>query len=393
MRIALAGTALLLGYMSVTRSLGYTLRGGDIERAYQLAPADGRITAILSGARLSADQGASGRAEAKRLARSALKTEPMAVEAVNTLGFDASFAGQLTNARRLFNYANRLSRRNLQTQLWAIENAVAQGDVAGALNHYDIALRTAGSAPDLLFPVMAGAIENPDVRQALIRTLRARPPWTTAFLNYAAASSVAPTATADLLRKLHSAGVPVPDAARTIMVNTLIAANRPDDAWNYYANIRPGADRRRSRDPRFQTDLANPSPFDWVALNDEGIVTTIRSDSAGGFFEFALATGAGGPMLRQMQILPPGKYMLTGAWADINQPSESRPYWLLACTNGREVGRIDMSNSGQSGGHFSGSFVISAGCDTQYLSLVGRPSDAVGGVSGRILAVALRPVG
>ncbi len=392
-RAVLAVGAAWLGYGAVTHALAYSIRGGDIERAYALSPRDGRIGAILSEARLTADPGPAGRDDAERIARSALRHEPLAVAAVATLGINAELAGDKDRARQILTHAQALSRRDLRTQLWAIEDAVGRGDIVTALRHYDIALRTSRVAPELLFPVLSGAVEQPDIRAALVRTLGTRPAWGAAFVEHAAAHAPAPRATAAFLRSLRRARFPVSAAAGTLMVNSLLAANMVDDAWSYYTSIRPGTDPRRSRDPDFATVPENPSSFDWTILNDAGITTSIQRGEDGGIFDFAAPSGAGGPVLRQMQMLPPGRYALTGRSAGIDQPEASRPYWLLACTDGRELGRVALPNSGQDGGIFAGGFTVPGGCPVQMLSLVARPSDMVGGATGQIERVALRPAG
>ena len=155
-RGALAAVLTVLGYFSVAYTLGYLLRENPAY-AYSLASGDGRVTARLSQAVLTAKPAAPERDRATRLAWLALRQDPTAVRAAITLGLSAQLGGEINGARRLFAYAQALSRRELQTQLWAIEDAVSRDDITGALRQYDIALRTSRKAPDLLFPVLASA--------------------------------------------------------------------------------------------------------------------------------------------------------------------------------------------------------------------------------------------
>jgi hypothetical protein len=387
----LAAVAATLGYVSVSRTLAYPLRASDPERARALSPGDGRITALAAQTLAIADATPADRIRADRLARTALQQDPTAVSAVSTLGIDAQLRGDTAGARRLFAYAETLSRRDIATQLWAVEDAVGRGDVNGALRHYDIALRTSSTAPDLLFPVLASAIADPAIRVALTRTLAARPSWGDAFLTYVAAKGPDPRATARLLTGLRRAGLAVSDGASAEIVNLLISSNFLDDAWSYHASVHPGIDRRRSRDPRFMAEVAAPSPFDWVPLNDGGITTSIQRGDRGGIFDFAVPASVGGPLLRQVQVLPAGDYRLEGHGSGIEQPEGSAPYWVLSCGDGRELGRVVMPNSSQAGGRFAGRFVVPTGCPIQTLTLVARPSDMVSGVSGEIDQVRLFP--
>lgn len=390
-RIALALVAAVLGTWSVMQSLAYSERGVAPELAHRLAPGDGRITAILSEKLSGPEATPAQRVEANRLARLALRQDPTAVAAAATLGIDAQLRGDTAGARRIFAYAQMLSRRDLHTQLWAIEDAVGRGDVAGTLRQYDITLRTSEYGPDLLFPVLSSAIADPAIRDALIRTLAAKPAWTQSFVEYVAVNGPDPRTTFALFTGLQRVGVPVSANARAVLVNSLLKGDFRDEAWRYYASIHPGADRRMSRDPRFTAALDTPSPLDWTPIDDAGISASIQRGDKDGVFDFSAPASIGGPMLRQMQLLPAGDYVLRGHSLNIDQPDGSRPYWTLTCQDGRELGRVVLPNSAQAGGDFAGRFSVPAGCPVQYLSLVAQPSDAVAGVSGQIDRVQLAP--
>lgn len=387
-RLALAAVAAVLGYYSVTFSIAQVVVDSDPELAYRLAPYDGRITAQLSAALSGEDASPEDLARAETLAKRALQQDPTAVAAAATLGIIADGRGDKAGARRYFTYAQKLSRRDLRTQLWMIEDAVERGDLAGAIRQYDITLRVFPTMGELLYPVMASASSDPVIRAEMVKTLAAKPLWGESFINFVAGNGPDPQSTAALFVGLRRAGVAVPETARAGAVNALIAAEQLDAAWSYYAAIRPGADRRRSRDPKFAAVTETPSQLDWTPINDgSGLTTSIQ----GGIFDFAAPASVGGPMLQQLQLLPPGTYRLTGHSVGIEQAPGALPYWTLRCQDGRELGRVEVPNSGVAGGNFSGTFSVPAGCPVQTLLLTGRPSDAVSGLSGQIDQVALAP--
>ncbi|MFW2850783.1 hypothetical protein ACM61V_02505 [Sphingomonas sp. TX0543] len=390
-RIALAMVMATVGTWSVMQSLAYSERGAAPELAHQLAPGDGRITALLSEKLSGPEATPAERAKADQLARLALRQDPTAVPAAATLGIDAQLRGDTAGARRIFAYAQMLSRRDLRTRLWAIEDAVGRGDVAGALRQYDITLRTSTYGSDLLFPVLSSAIADPAIRDALVGTLAAQPVWAQAFIDYAASHAPDPRSAGGLFARLRRIGVPISGNASAVLLNALLSAGFRDEAWSYYASIRPGADRRMSRDPRFVAALDTPSPLDWVPIADGGISASIQREGRNGIFDFSAPASVGGPVLRQMQLLPAGDYVLGGHSLNIDPPGGSRPYWTLTCQDGRELGRVAFPKSAQAGGNFAGRFTVPAGCVTQYLSLVVQPSDAVGGVSGQVDRVQLAP--
>lgn len=391
-RVGLALAATALGTWLITQSLAYTERGVAPEIAHRLAPNDGRLTALLSEKMSNPSATPAEREKADELARLALRQDPTAVAAVATLGIDRQIKGDTRGAKRAFAYAQMLSRRDLRTQLWAIEDAVSRGDVGAALKQYDITLRTSSYGPDLLFPVLTTAIADPAIRIALIRTLAAKPAWTPAFIEYVAESTSDPRTVFELFNGLRRAGVPISGNAQGVLIRALLDAKLYDQAWAYYTTLRPGSARRMSRDPRFAADINIASPLDWAVVNDGGTSTSIQHNGKTGVFDFSVSPSLSGLMLRQTQLLPAGSYLLRGHSLNVDQPTDSRPYWTLTCQDGRELGRVELPNSAQAGGNFSGRFDVPPGCPMQYLSLQARPSDTVGGVTGQIDHVQLAPM-
>lgn len=388
-RALLAIIVAVIGYYSVGYTLGYTLKFDPV-RGHVLAAGDGRVTARLSQSFLKAGVAAADLDKAERLGRLALQRDPTAVQAAGVLGLVAQIRGDTQGARRLFAYAEALSRRDLQTQLWSIEDAVGRNDIPGALRHYDIALRTIYSAPDLLFPVLASAVSDPAIRSELVRTLATHPVWGPNFITYAAYKAD-PRAMVRLLVGLRAAGVPISDEVRAAVIEKLITSEAFEDAWNYYRATDPKADRRMSRDPHFTANLAIPTPFDWTPVNAGDTRGDIQRGERGGVFDFSAPASIGGPVLQQVQMLPPGSYQIEGHSAGIDQPEGSRPYWALVCRSGSELGRTSLPNSAQADGRFAGTFTVPASCPVQVLMLILRPSDAMAGLSGQIDLVQLTP--
>lgn len=387
-RLALAAGAVLVGYYSVTFSIAQAVVGSNPELAYRLAPYDGRITAAYATSLAGEDALPSDRARADVLARRALQQDPTAVAAAATLGLNADLGGDSATARRYFAYAHRLSRRDLRTQLWMIEDAVNRGDLDATVGHYDATLRVFPELGEYLYPIMDEANTEPVIQRAFIKTLATKPLWGEGFINFIALKSTDPKAAADLFTGLERAGVALPETARVHLVSALLTAGQFDTAWSYYSTIRPSVDRRRSRDPEFAATTETPSPLDWTPVNDGSGPTTSMH---GGIFDFAAPASIGGPILQQVQLLPPGTYRLSGHSIGIDQATGARPYWTLTCQGGRELGRVEVPNSTTANGNFTGTFTVPVDCPTQTLVLIVRPSDAVSGLSGQFDRVELAP--
>lgn len=388
-RSVLAVAAAWSGYVTVTQSLAMALQTSAPERAHILAPGNGFITGRWSRALSGPNATTADRAHSNDVAREALLQDPISLDATATLGINAQIGGDTTSARTFFNYAQTLSRRDLQTQVWAIQDAGTRGDISGALKHYDIALRTASRNTNL-FPALAFAVTDPAVREILVRTLAARPNWGDSFINYVGNQGRDPIATSSLFLALHRTGIPIPDSATAGVINALIGSDNPDLAWTYYSSMRGGAIRDESRDPNFASNPKSPSRFDWVPTSDNSIAASIQRSGPGNVFTFSAPPSIGGRVLQQFEMLPPGHYILIGQSEGISQPDDTLPYWEVSCRNGHELGRVNLPNSKTANGNFSGRITIPDNCPVQVLALTVRPSSEVAGVSGQIDRVILK---
>lgn len=391
-RISLACGAAVLGYQSVIFSIAQVSARSRPLAADALVSYDGRLSAAHAAALITPEATAAERSTAEALSRAALRRDPTTVAAAATLGVVMLAQNETANARRLLSYSQMLSRRNAATQLWSIEDAVSRGDVAGALRWYDITLRTKPDLSDVLYPVLTQAAHDRTIRAALVRMLASRPPWSDSYVSYVARQKDDPQSTAALFADLHAHGVGIPALAQSSVVNVLLNTGNIDQAWRYYAAIRPGVVRTQARDPRFAAMLEIPSALDWMPLSDEGVAASIQRGLNGGVFEFSAPASIGGAVLQQVQLLPPGRYRIAGHSDGIAQDARALPYWMLTCrSDGRQLGRVTLPNSAQAGGMFAGSFTVPADCPVQTLTLFAQASDAVGGTSGQIDRVTLTP--
>lgn len=390
LRGGIAAAAIVLGYVSTTQTFAYAFRKSNTEQTHSLSTGDGRIAGELAEQIATTNAGPADRARAGRIAHQALIHEPLSVAAVTALALNQQVGGDAGRARQLFLHADALSRRNLVARLWLIEDAVAQGNIAAALHHYDIALRTSRSASKLLFPVLTQAIADPPIAKGLIRMLATAPPWRDGFLTHVGATGTSPETSAHFFRQLTGVGIPVPEVARMSVVNALVTAGSFDSGWTYYQSLRPSVDRRRSRDPDFSSGAAISSLFDWMPVaNDAGVSASID----GGLFDFSAPSTVGGVVLQQVQLLPPGRYRLSGVSSGIDQPTGSQPYWQLMCSDGRELGRVKLGNASENSGKFEGFITVNGGCRAQTLRLVVQPTSTVGGVTGQIDRAIIAPAG
>lgn len=157
--------------------------------------------------------------EVRALARSALIQQAINPKALRVLGYYAETQGNVAAAATLVHYSASLSRREIGAQLWLIEASARRNDTRQALMHYDILLRTQPEAQALLFPRLVSAIEEPEVRAALIPYIKDGSSWTVPFLFYANSNSKNLSVVVDLV--LESGGLAEAEASRSQMLGLL----------------------------------------------------------------------------------------------------------------------------------------------------------------------------
>lgn len=384
-RASLVLITLIGAYFSVTGSMARVVERVDPSRAFAFAEYNGKIAASYANQQFTIAPSADNTSVPIRLATLAMAKDPTAIDAVVVLGQQAMLKNDTERARAYFNYAQVLSRRNLNSHLWAIEEAVTRGDIQEALRHYDMALRTSPRASELLLPNLVASIGEPKIRTGLLKLLSKRPSWEPKFLAAAAADTRDPDAVMVLFDEGVDNGLPISTDMRNKLVSAAVRNGDYFKAWSYYAKSRRGVDRRRSRDPKFTFETYARAPFDWVPSRDSRFSTAILSEQKGGVFDFFVPPGNSGLLLKQLQLLPQGIYRLTGGTKGIEQPQRSLPYWTLRCVHGQELGRVNVPSSHIDNGRFEGTFIVPKGCPVQTLSLMARSSDQIGGISGQIV--------
>jgi hypothetical protein len=297
----------VLAWQALAFSLAIAGLKDDPKAAAKIAPGNALVLAALARSELTRNPAAAGEA-----AERALRRDPTRATAAGVLGLTRAQAGDMRHATALLDYSQAMSRRDIPTQLWAIENAVQQGDIAKALHHYDIALRVGRTTPALLFPVLTSASDDPEIRAPLVALLR-RPnvPWRSSFLDYFGARTTNIVSASQFLIDLYAARADIPRGPVNILIQRLMEANEVDRAWALYARANPGATRVSVRNGSFDQPPVAGTLFDWQ-LEDLGEARAeILPGEKGGELHIEARSGAGGVVARQRLALPPGSYVLS----------------------------------------------------------------------------------
>ena len=380
LRIVLAGTfsvaAILL---TISVSAAELLARANPALALRMAPFSASAIAAAAELRLGSGTGRSGLEDAIAVARDALRRDPTVRSAWRTLGVAAAAEGRASEATQMFLFANRLSRRDLPTQLWLIEDNVRRNDVDGALVHYDYALRTSRTAADLLLPVLVNATSTEVIIDPLSDLLAADPPWAPSFFFVLGQTARSGEGAADIIAAVREKGYsePIPNAwglpGRLVQQGDYASASR------LYESLQEGDTRISAREDQF---AKSPKlvPFDWdlQASNDVRAEPQLldSSDTSAALYVYA-ANGTFSRAARKLVLLRPGRYRLLSNLRVDQEPFPDRLEWTISCAGAASslvTQSIELSRPGRT--THSQAFVVPSGnCEAQWLDLSIRGSD------------------
>ncbi len=384
--------ALLLAALIVQTGIAGVTRYNAPGVTLRVAPGDARALSTQAELTLTADASPAQQAEAAELAKAAIARDPTLGTPYRVLGFIADDKGDRARAKTLITHAEQLSRRDLPTQFWLIDEATGRLDMTAALRHYDIALRTSTLAPVALYPILNKALDEPDVVDALAATLAARPSWGDRYLADAIDKSTALPGLVRLAEQLQARKRPLDGAQTQQLLNRLTESS----AFALIAEVRntllPAGMRSANLiDPGFDAEGVL-YPLNWSYIDKDGVsarqeVENDRNPTALRL-GFHADTGRGGEVAHQLLLLKPGIYRLQ--WTSWHNTSMrlTMPYWSVNCADkgGPSLQTFDLAPAPNTTG--AGTFTVPSGnCTGQWLTLALRATNDPSGVSGWVSQV------
>lgn len=325
-------------------------------------------------------------------AQHAYRREPVSAAALRQIGFATEVEGGADRARPLLRQSEQLSKRDFEAQLWLIEDAVNRNDVAEALRHYDIALRTSKRAPPILFGSLTFATSDPELIAPLAQTIMQQPPWGNTFLLHAASTSTEPANMVRLISMLLKGGYPVTPLAIQSLEGRLIQANDYQNAWSLFVAAFPSSRRDIIRNPRFQDMTSEGLAFGWSFDISGSATSVVVDDENGRRLVYNAPVGTGGIVARQTLLLSSGTYRLSSTVVNNNHAADSAPVWRLRCVDGaQDLGTMRLPVVNGTPQRVQ-ALVNVAGCQAQWLELVLSATDDPDGISGAVADVGLSRV-
>ncbi len=236
-------------------------------------------------------------------ARLTLVGRPLNSQVYAGLGLAASNdANRHEKADLLMALADRIGRREPISQLWLIEKSAAAGDVPGTLRHYNRILSTKPELNATLFPVLAAAIDFPEVRQAIVPYLRDQRPWVRDFVTFAASNSKVDSIAELLGSSMSSIRGEGYVGAKSEVIYRLTEAGRADEALEFARKAYPDLDLAG-----FSSLSISPATIDkrlgrfaWQLFENENVQSTLGND---GFVEVTMQPATQADVLTRYILL------------------------------------------------------------------------------------------
>ena len=367
-RLLVVVTMATLGWLAITVGISGIARAGNPELALWWSPRDARALSNLADRILMEKQNPATLVRAVALSKTAIRADPTDVVAIRILGL----AQPETKQAPYFAYANKLSKRDLFTQLWLIENEVSKGNARGALVHYDAALRTSEYAPAILFPILSSATADAELAPEIAKALAKKPDWAIPFLYEAVNSAPSPDRLVSIFETVKKSGTVLPAQLTGVLTARTLRDYRFDLLRRAYfvGGGRDAAIGHNVTNGDFGREPQN-LPFDWAFTGDEKIFAgRIASDTDANQFRMIVqaSDGVAGEAVRQLLLLKPGQHRLSAQAGNIPSLADARIIWRVTCADKQEtpIGDILVNASGNIATNFA---VPSKACDAQWLML------------------------
>lgn len=358
-------------WLTLATTLSWSFSSFVPELGARLWP-NAQVRANQGWALLGNGQGASepSLSAAEQLAKAAVRQELINVAAVRNLGLVAATRGDQAKAGELFRAAERLSRRDVPTQMWLIEDHVQRGDVRGALTHYDLAMRSSREAQLMLLPKLAQAAQSLAVARPLSQLAATRPVWWLAFADQLLTDASATEAVSLIIAEMKLDPDKEEERERlTRAIDKLIGLRDYPRAFSLYRQARAGSPASTVRNGDFSF-ADNLSPFEWQLQEDTDLGASIeqRDGAVGPALTLHASEGRSGAVAQQMITLKPGAYQLQLRTGALDQSSATPPEVAIVCVD--TVSPLAASKLQASGARsvMDLTFIVPAGgCKAQWL--------------------------
>jgi tetratricopeptide (TPR) repeat protein len=390
------GFAVVLAvFASLDAFVAVAARGNPL-LALRIAPRNPVALAVHGDIAWGEGGNASSDRRIRMIAEQSLSGLALNPRAIRLLGFARDADKQPQAARRLISLAEKASRRDIGTQLWLIEAAVAAGNVGQALHHYDIALLTNPRTADVLFPKLAAALDDGQIRAGLTPYVRSNTGWLSAFMDHA----IWKTDKADMLAQTLLGAGGLRDTAEnrsteSQLIGQLAKQAKYDAAREFFLSLE-GIDRNvlQSADLQNVPEYARFAPISWRLENTSGVSAVAEGEHKNIKLRIFVSPETTGIAAQKLLFLAPGAYSFAYTTGPVVFGSRSNAYWVINCVtvnDAKPVLRDDLlPHPGNQ--RRSAAFRIDSACPTQLLQLVVSGGDDNSDAGFAVSAISVKPL-
>ncbi|WP_298470682.1 hypothetical protein [uncultured Erythrobacter sp.] len=305
------------------------------------------------------------------IVRQSVSDLPINASAFRLYGLASAANADLPGVREQMAVSERMERRDAGAQLWLIQDAVERNDVAGALRHYDTALRIEQSTSAVLYPVLTDALESETIRERFVPYIKSTPPWLESFLRFAVSNTKDPVAIAELAKL--SGGFPEGSAYSSLdreLLTQLVAKENYREAIDHFRRIN-GADKTVANGLELTgaSTAEAYSPVTWQPFSIDGIEPFVLASAQGeGMVEIEAEMEAGytGPVARKLLALEPGRYSMSASFRAEDFGTQDQASWRIVCAGSQGADPLvnevfDIAEEFE----MDAAFTVPAGCPAQ----------------------------
>lgn len=300
-------------------------------RALALNPFNATAKAQLANDMVYATGDAGWTGAAAKLSREALDGNPTLATAYRMIGLDNARRGK--PVKPLVLAATYLTRRDYVANLWLIEDAVKRGRMDQAMTDVDASLRTSRRGQALLFPILAQAVAEPEMRPQFQRLFRANPDWLPSFLGYYVNSREKAAPLAQIILPIRK---DLPGNYRGLdrtLIGLMVAQQDFDAARAFERAIADPVSKAGTQiihNSRFEAEGPYP-PIDWHLLREASYGSDIEETAKGNRLVVVSDQENPAMVARQLVQLAPGAYRFAARGRMISGNDDAALRWQVDC--------------------------------------------------------------
>ncbi len=321
------------------------------------------------------------------LAKQSLRDEPINTRAVRLLYSAQQLDKKKASANALLSLADRITRRDVLTQILLIEANVEKDNIGETLKHYDTALTTSIEARDILFPILAEAMSDQSILTQLAVLFKNERPWRMGFLYHA---GFKPERLDQTLWLLNRVG-PLPKDAYSRaferqMLTQLTTLRRYPEARNFFKNMQD-APQSLLTSLSFENSIrhADLRPMAWdlnVSGNADVQLLTGGAEGEHPQMSAHVWSGPTSTLARKLAYLLPGRYVIQIKTKVDGLAKGGMVQWTASCARrepSNQIGEVASADNHEGWSTTNLQFSVTPDCQAVELAFLANAGDSQNG--------------